>query len=58
MQISGVSLKVAETEIKATEDVSKEYRNNGYNSAMTCTREMPLPIDTRFAESRPRKKGE
>ena len=52
----GVSLEVVETEIKATEELLKKYRNNGYDSALTCVREMPLQIDSWFAESRPRKR--
>ena len=55
MQNSGVSLEVIETEIKATRKVLKKYRNNGYNSAVACTRQMLLQISSWFAESRPRK---
>ena len=44
MQISGASLKVVETEIKATEKVLKKYRNNGYVNAVICMREMPSQI--------------
>ena len=55
MQTSGDSLEVAEIEIKATEKVLKKHHNNGCNSAVTCTRKMPLQIDDWFAESRPRK---
>ena len=58
MQISGVSLKVFETETKVTKEVIKKYRNNCYNSAMTCTREILSQIDNTLAESRPRKKEE
>ena len=57
LQTSGGSLKVVETEIEATEEVLKKYRNKSYNSAVTCTRETPLQIDSWFAESKPRKKG-
>ena len=40
MQTSGALLEAVEIEIKATEEVLKKYRNNGYMSAVTCTREM------------------
>ena len=54
----GVLLKVVETEIKATEEVLKKYRINGYNSAVTCERKIAeaLQIDSWFAESRPTEK--
>ena len=47
MQTSGVSLEVVETEIEVTEEVLKKYCNNGYNSAVSCAREMDeaLQID-------------
>ena len=40
MQTFVVSSEVVETKIKATEEVLKKYRNNGYNSAVTCAREI------------------
>ena len=58
MQTAGVLLEVVETEIKVAKEVIKKYRSNGYMSAVTCTREMPLQIDSWFAESRPERKGE
>ena len=58
MQISGVSSEVLKTEVKATEEVLKKYRYNGYNSAVPCASKIAeaLQIDGWFAESRPRKK--
>ena len=60
MQTSSVSLEVVETEIKATVEVLKKYRNNGYNNTVPCAREIAeaLQINCGFAESRPRKKEE
>ena len=58
MQSSSVSLEVVETEIKATEEVLKKYRNNGYNNTVPCAREATeaLQINSGFVESRTRKK--
>ena len=54
MQTSAVPLEVVETEIKATEEVLKKYRNNDCISAATCAPEIAenLQIDCGIAESR------
>ena len=53
-----VLLDVVKTEIKATEELLKKYRNKGYDSAVTRAREIAevLQIDNGYAKSRPRKK--
>ena len=56
MQNSGVSLEVIETEIKATRKVLKKYRNNGYNSAVVCTRQMLLQISSWVCRKQTQKK--
>ena len=58
MQTTGVSMEVVEKEIKATEEVLKKYREDGYSGAVATAREIAegLQIERSFAESRTRRR--
>ena len=50
-----VSLEVVETEIRATEELLKKYRNNVYDSALTCACEIAEVLQMWKAEPEKRR---